>query len=141
MVQANLSRSRAGVMRAMHFHLRQADLWLLLEGTAVAAITDLRPVIAGGKAVSEVMRLEVGDALFIPRRVAHGFLALTDMALMYLVSNEYDGTDEHGFAWNDPEAGIQWPSQPSIISDRDQANPSLGEVIKRLAQSGQIVDK
>ena len=39
--------------------------------------------------------------LYIPRRVAHGFLALTDVSLMYLVSNEYDGTDELGFAWDD----------------------------------------
>ncbi len=138
MVQANLSRSLSGVMRGMHFHLRQSDLWLLIEGTALAAVTDLRPAIAGGQPATELFDLAPGDALYIPRRVAHGFLARTDMALMYLVSNEYDGSDEHGFAWNDPSATIQWPTMPKIISERDMANPSLNEAIASLRHSGQI---
>ena len=128
-VQANLSRSRAGVLRGMHFHLRQADLWLLIEGRAVAATTDLRAAVAGGQPISQTVALEPGDALYIPRRVAHGFLALTDMALVYLVSAEYDGTDEHGFAWNDPDAAIDWPDSPAVVSARDQANPPLAEVL------------
>jgi dTDP-4-dehydrorhamnose 3,5-epimerase len=138
MVQANLSRSRRGVLRGMHFHLRQSDLWLLIEGNAFAAVTDLRPAITGGEAVTELIDLAPGDALYIPRRVAHGFLARTDMALIYLVSNEYDGTDEHGFAWNDPAVGIDWPDMPTILSGRDQANPPLSDVIASLRHSGQI---
>ena len=138
MVQANLSRSRAGVLRGMHFHLRQADLWLLVEGRAAAAVTDVRPALRGGRAASEIIDMTVGDALFIPAQVAHGFLALTDMALVYLVSNEYDGTDEHGFAWDDPEAAIAWPAAPDIISDRDRANPTLRELIATLRQDAQI---
>jgi dTDP-4-dehydrorhamnose 3,5-epimerase len=137
MVQANLSRSRAGVLRGMHFHLRQADLWLMIEGECFAAVTDLRPALAGGSAKSELVPMRVGDALFIPPRVAHGFLAETDMTLMYLVSGEYDGTDEYGFAWDDTAAGISWPKEPSIISARDRYNPSLQEVIARLAHAAQ----
>lgn len=132
MVQANVSRSRAGVLRGMHFHLRQADLWLLVEGRAVAATTDLRPLLSGGAADSQVVSMEPGDALYIPARVAHGFLALTDMALVYLVSREYDASDEHGFAWNDPDAGIEWPAVPGIVSPRDQDNPALRDVIDAL---------
>jgi dTDP-4-dehydrorhamnose 3,5-epimerase len=138
MVQANLSHSHAGVLRGMHFHLRQADLWMLVEGTAVAAVTDVRPALRGGRPTSEIIEMSVGDALFIPAQVAHGFLALTDMALVYLVSNEYDGTDEHGFAWNDPDAAISWPATPEIISDRDRANPTLRELITTLGQDAQI---
>lgn len=138
MVQANLSRSRAGVLRGMHFHLHQADLWLLVEGRAVAAVTDVRQALRGGRATSEIIEMSVGDALFIPPQVAHGFLALTDVALVYLVSNEYDGTDEHGFAWNDPDAEIAWPATPDIISDRDRANPTLREAISTLGQRAQI---
>jgi dTDP-4-dehydrorhamnose 3,5-epimerase len=135
-VQANLSHSRAGVLRGMHFHLRQADLWLLIEGRAVAATTDLRAAIAGGQPRSQILELEVGDALYIPQRVAHGFLALTDMTLLYLVSSEYDGTDEHGFAWNDPTAGIDWPDSPAVVSARDQSNLLLAEVLARLRAPG-----
>jgi hypothetical protein len=46
-VHGNMSRSRAGVLRGMHFHERGADVWVLLEGLALAATTDLRPLLAG----------------------------------------------------------------------------------------------
>jgi dTDP-4-dehydrorhamnose 3,5-epimerase len=137
MVQANLSRSRKGVLRGMHFHLRQADLWLLVEGECATAATDLRPALRGGQAASEVIVKKPADALLIPPRVAHGFLAITDMALVYLVSHEYDGTDEYGFAWDDPAARISWPSEPTIVSARDRFNPSLQDVIARLGQAEQ----
>jgi dTDP-4-dehydrorhamnose 3,5-epimerase-like enzyme len=57
------------------------------------------------------------------------------MALVYLVSNEYDGTDEHGFAWDDPAAKIEWPERPSVVSERDRSNPTLAALITSLAQS------
>ena len=134
MVQANLSRSRAGTLRRMHFHLHQADLWLLVEGQAAAATTDLRPLLTGGAAVSQVFKFERGDALYIPRLVAHGFLALTDVALVYLVSREYDASDEHGFAWDDAAAAIEWPAVPGTVSGRDRDNPRLHDVIDGLLQ-------
>lgn len=135
MVQANLSRSRAGVLRGMHFHLNQADLWLIVEGEAAASTTDLRDALTGGQPRSQTLTMTPGDALFIPPRVAHGFLALTEMALVYLVSREYDGTDEHGFAWNDADAAIAWPAEPTVVSERDRANPPLRAVIEQLRQA------
>lgn len=125
-VQSNLSRSRAGVLRGMHFHRRQSDLWLLIEGRALAATTDLR----GDEVASQVVELAPGDALFIPRLVAHGFWAVEDTALLYLVTGEYDGSDEHGFAWNDPLAAIAWPAGEPIVSERDQQNPPLSEIAR-----------
>ena len=149
MVQANLSRSHAGVLRGMHVHLHQDDLWLVLEGKAVAATTDLRAVLGGvgpgggAGAVddlsvrSQLIQLSVGDALFVPAGVGHGFLALTDLTLVYLVTNEYDGSDEHGFAWDDPDAAIAWPGAPEIISDRDRDNPSVRRAGRPLSQPEQ----
>jgi dTDP-4-dehydrorhamnose 3,5-epimerase len=136
MVQQNLSRSRAGVLRGMHFHRHQVDLWTVLEGRALAATTDVRGLFIdpAGKATSQVIELGPGDSLFIPREVAHGFWALEDVALLYLVSNEYDGTDELGFAWNDSHAGIDWPPSEPILSDRDRSNPPLMELVERLRQ-------
>ena len=133
-VQANLSRSRSGVLRGMHFHRRQIDLWVLLEGRVLAATTDLRPVSEGGAPTSTVTELRPGDSLVIPRRVAHGFWAVEDTVLLYLVSNEYDGTDELGFAWDDPRAAIPWPAGRPILSARDQANPPLAEFETTLRQ-------
>lgn len=135
MVQLNLSRSRAGVLRGMHFHRHQVDLWTVLEGRALAATTDVRGLLtdSAGRATSQVIELGPGDSLFIPREVAHGFWALEDVALLYLVSNEYDGTDELGFAWNDPLAAIDWPPSEPILSARDQANPPLVTLVAQLS--------
>lgn len=140
-VQSNLSRSRAGVLRGMHFHRHQSDLWLLIDGHALAATTDLRELFgnashgaATGGVPSQVIELTPGDSMFIPPLVAHGFWALEDTVLMYLVTNEYDGTDEHGFAWDDPLAAIDWPQGQPILSDRDSANPTLSELVAQAAQ-------
>ncbi len=51
---------------------------------------------------------------------------------MYLVTNEFDGTDELGFAWDDPLAAIPWPDQEPILSPRDQSNPSLTAALEGL---------
>ncbi|MBA3778628.1 MAG: dTDP-4-dehydrorhamnose 3,5-epimerase family protein [Chloroflexi bacterium] len=130
-VQSNLSRSRAGALRGMHFHRRQADLWVVIEGRAVVALADLRPMRDGTahKPPVATVDLTVGDALFLPEWVAHGFFAPEEMALIYFVTQEFDGSDELGFAWDDPQVGIPWPSRDVILSERDRSNPSLGEAL------------
>jgi dTDP-4-dehydrorhamnose 3,5-epimerase len=122
----------------MHFHERQSDLWIVLEGRSAVALTDLRPAIRDPSATtsSDNLEMEAGSALFIPEGVAHGFLALDRLALLYLVTNEYDGSDEHGFAWNDAAAGIDWPIDAPIVSDRDRSNPPLADAIADARQRG-----
>ena len=61
--------------------------------------------------------------------------ALEPLQLLYLVTNEYDGTDELGFAWDDPAVGIRWPTvggRVPILSDRDQRNPSLRDLVSQI---------
>ena len=65
--------------------------------------------------------------LYIPPGVAHGFCALSEVRLLYLVDAPYTGEDEHGLAWNDPDVGIDWPIVDPILSDRDRANPPLAQ--------------
>lgn len=134
-VQSNLSRSRAGVLRGMHFHLRQTDLWIVVEGRALVATADLRSGRPERVAV-QTQAIEAGGGVLIPERVAHGFLALTDLALVYVVTNEFDGSDELGFAWDDPQAAIPWPAVDPILSDRDRSNPSLREALEGLPRPG-----
>jgi dTDP-4-dehydrorhamnose 3,5-epimerase len=128
-VQANLSRSATGVLRGMHFHRRQSDLWMLLEGRAYVALADLRHPSSTRRPVVATLEMSPGDAVLIPEMVAHGFLALEPIALVYLVTNEYDGSDELGFAWNDPATAIPWPTSSPILSDRDAANPALAAAV------------
>ena len=127
MVQANVSRSRAGVLRGLHVHREQADYWVVLSGVAFVALFDLRPgaPTMGQKAE---LRLDGEDAwfgLYIPPGVAHGFYAETDVVLLYLVDRPYSGDDEFGLAWNDPEVAIDWPDEHPVLSARDRQNPPL----------------
>ncbi len=132
-VQANLSRSQPRVLRGLHLHRRQWDLWSVISGDGVVALVDVRPAIDGdAPPVTELITLHPGSQLLIPRYVAHGFYARTEIVLAYLVTREYDGTDELGFAWDDPEVGVPWPDASPILSDRDQANPSLRGLLDRL---------
>jgi dTDP-4-dehydrorhamnose 3,5-epimerase len=139
-VQANLSTSAPGVLRGLHYHRRQLDYWTVVSGRALVALVDVRPVIAdlSAHALVETRELAVGQTVTIPTNVGHGFLALEPLQLLYLVTNEYDGSDELGFAWDDPAVGVPWPPVPGtpdgrpILSDRDRTNPTLAELVRRL---------
>lgn len=139
-VQANLSTSVRGVLRGLHFHRRQLDHWIVISGRAFVALVDVRPLVAapGARVIVESRTLSAGDWVQIPAGVAHGFLALEALEFLYLVTNEYDGTDELGFAWDDPQVGIRWPIVPAtpdgrpILSERDRSNPSLEALAARV---------
>ena len=139
-VQANISTSAPGVLRGLHYHRRQLDYWTVVSGRALVALIDVRPVLAdpAARALVETRELAEGETVTIPTGVAHGFLALERLQLLYLVTNEYDGSDELGFAWDDPAVGIEWPTVPGtadgrpILSDRDRSNPTLLELVMHL---------
>lgn len=138
--QANLSTSSPGVLRGMHLHRRQLDHWIVTEGRALVALVDVRTLMArtAERPIVEVREAPVDSTVTIPAGVAHGFLALEPLELVYLVTNEFDGTDELGFAWDDPVAAVPWPTVAGtpdgrpILSDRDRSNPSLAELVARL---------
>ena len=149
-VQANVSRSAAGVLRGLHFHLHQVDLWIVLEGRAHLSLVDIRDLLmmppgdlqaqtaAGDRRRTHSEQLTAGDQVLIPEGIAHGFWALEPVVLLYLVTNEYDGSDEQGFAWDDPAAGAPWPSTSPILSDRDANAPSMLDAVAAAQASGQI---
>jgi dTDP-4-dehydrorhamnose 3,5-epimerase len=139
-VQVNLSTSSVGVLRGLHFHRRQLDHWIVASGRASVALVDVRAMLADPSAapVVETRVLTADEWVDIPAGVAHGFLALEPLELIYLVTNEYDGSDELGFAWDDPRAAVPWPAAPGtpdgrpILSERDRTNPSLTDLVARL---------
>ena len=142
-VQANLSISAAGVLRGLHFHRRQDDLWIVADGRAFVVLVDIRPLLDGTGAVPlvETRELAADEWVVIPTGVAHGFLALDPLQLVYFVTSVYDGSDELGVAWDDPAVGIDWPTLDAtadgrpILSDRDAANPPLADLLVRLRDS------
>jgi len=144
-VQANLSSSAAGVLRGLHYHRRQLDYWTVTAGRAFVALVDVRPLVdgSGPRAIVETRELAADDWVVIPAGVAHGFLAIEPLELLYLVTNEFDGSDELGFAWDDPAVGVPWPAVSGtadglpILSERDQSNPPLADLVARLAGSAE----
>lgn len=125
-VQTNRSDSRAGVLRGLHYHFRQVDYWYVPAGRVRAGLADLR---RGSPTFGRAEMVELGEerqvGLYIPPGVAHGFLALTDATLTYLVDNYYDGGDEFGVAWDDPDLALEWGAAAPLLSARDRANPRL----------------
>jgi dTDP-4-dehydrorhamnose 3,5-epimerase len=121
--QVNLSRSRAGVIRGLHFHERgQDDLFACLEGMVRVVVLD--------RETGEVFTEDIGDenpvALYVPGTLAHGYESLTDCLFCYFVTEEYDADDpdEHGVPWNDPRVVDLWSTRSPLLSARDQAAAS-----------------
>ena len=116
--QVNLSHSRQGVIRGLHFHERgQDDLFVCLEGTARVVVLD--------RVTGETFTEDIGDenqvAIYVPGIHLHGYEALTDTLCAYLVTEEYDATDpdEHGISWADPRVKHLWSTRTPIVSPRD----------------------
>lgn len=129
MVQGNCSFSRAGVLRGLHYHLKQADLWSVPVGRARAVLIDLRRS-SSTRGRSEVLELSASEpmGLYIPKGVAHGFYALEDTYMTYLVDEYYDNSDELGVLWNDPDLALPWGAEETSLSERDLKNPRLRDI-------------
>ena len=124
MVQGNRSEKRAGAVVGLHFHRRQADYWHVVAGRARVVLHDLR---VGSPTEGATLVLDVDGrdpiGVYIPPGVAHGFAALTDLVLTYLVDGYYDPADELGVAWDDPDVGADWGVAEPVLSERDRALP------------------
>lgn len=122
-VQDNVSYSRHGVLRGMHFQnpSPQAKLVTVLRGTIFDVVADIRlgsPTF--GQWMGVELKGETGRQLFIPVGLAHGFCVTGDEALFsYKCSDYYAPAQEQGIAWNDPDIGIVWPVKNPILSDKD----------------------
>ncbi|MDX6387891.1 MAG: glucose-phosphate thymidylyltransferase [Gaiellaceae bacterium] len=118
--QTNVSFSRQGTIRGLHYHERgQDDLFVCLQGRARVVALDRET----GEAFSE----EIGEgnfaAVYVPGNLAHGFEALTDVLMLYHVTEEYDPADpdEHELPWDDPRVAHLWSTQSPILSERDSS--------------------
>src|ERR1017187_67581 len=134
MVQGNRADRQEGCIVGLHYHLHQADCWYVPVGRARVVLHDLRD---GSPTDGATLTLDLGArddgpddhrAVFIPPGVAHGFAALTDMTIMYLVDNYYNPDDELGVAWDDPEVRADWGVATPILSSRDQKNGRRNEI-------------
>ena len=129
MIQANRADRSPGCVVGLHYHLHQADYWYVPMGRARVVLHDLRE---GSPTDGNTLTIDLGErpdgtfdhrGVFIPPGVAHGFAALTDMVITYLVDGYYNPNDELGVAWDDPAIDADWGVTEPTLSKRDQDNP------------------
>ena len=122
------SNTRRGTLRGMHYQLaphEEAKTVRVIAGAIFDVIVDIRPESATrGKWFGTELSAASGRALYIPKGFAHGFLTLTDDAVVhYQISELYAPDSARGFRYDDPEIGIAWPFPPVVISERDRNLP------------------
>lgn len=130
-VQANVSLSRRGVVRGLHYQLRpmeQGKLVTVLRGRVLDVAVDIR---RGSPWYGRYVAVELSEdnhrLLWIPPGFAHGFQALEDNTLvLYLVTKEYSREHERCIRYDDPEIGIEWPIRGEVVvSEKDKRCPPL----------------
>lgn len=135
-VQDNHSRSVRGTLRGMHFQVGhgQAKLVRCARGAILDVVVDLRrgsPTF--GEWESHRLDSEAHRLLHVPVGFAHGFCVLSEVAdVIYKCSSDYDPDLERGFAYDDPDVGIEWPQLDLVVSDRDRTAPRLAEIADEL---------
>ena len=132
-IQDNQSKSKAGVLRGLHFQktFPQAKLVRCLEGEVFDVAVDLRKNSKTyGKWVGCLLSAERGNQFMIPRGFAHGFVVLSEVATFaYKCDELYHPEDEGGIMWNDPEIGIEWPFKGEVLlSEKDKLHKPLKEL-------------
>ncbi len=131
-VQDNQSRSRRGILRGLHYQIRQPQgkLVRVTAGAVFDVAVDLRrssPCFGQWTGVE----LSAGNhrMLWVPPGFAHGFLVLSESAdFVYKCTDYYAPEHERCLRWDDPRIGIEWPlpgGAPPLLSEKDRAAPGL----------------
>lgn len=126
-VQDNLSLSRKGVLRGLHYQRRQGKLVTVVRGEIQDIALDIRP---DSETFGRWLQVKLsGDnhlQIYIPPGFAHGFSVLSDEAYVwYKTTDVYRPEEEGGIRWDDPDLAIDWKVREPIVSDRDRRHPLL----------------
>jgi dTDP-4-dehydrorhamnose 3,5-epimerase len=134
-VQENQSGSGAGVLRGLHYQVRQPQgkLIRVTSGRIFDVAVDLRRSSATfGRWVAAVLSGEERNQIYVPPGFAHGFYVLSAQAeVIYACTDVYAPAHERTVRWDDPQVGIQWPIPPSStprLSAKDRDAPLLRDV-------------
>ncbi len=117
---------KAGTMRGIHYQLppdAETKMVRCSRGAVYDVILDLRkdsPTFLrsfGAELTQENRRM-----LYVPKQFGHAFITLEDNTeVLYFVDEFYSPRYERGLRWNDPKFGIEWPCEPTVISEKDGA--------------------
>lgn len=130
-VQDNHSRSGRGVLRGLHYQIRQPQgkLVRVVRGTVFDVAVDIRKSSPNfGKWVGIDLTEENNRQLWVPPGFAHGFLVTSESAdFLYKTTDYYAPEFERSITWDDPMVGVEWPlgGTPPQLSAKDQAVAGL----------------
>ena len=127
-LQTNMSFSKPGVLRGLHYQIRhpQEKLVSVAVGEIFDVVVDCRPSSpAFGKWASFLLSAERGEELYVPAGLAHGFQVVgnSPAAVVYQCDDYYHAGDEGGLNWASPALAIPWPDRDPVLSDKDRALP------------------
>lgn len=131
-VQGNVSSSRRGVLRGLHYQWPkpQGKYVSVIEGEAWDVAVDMRrgsPMF--GRWTAVLLSADNKRHMWIPEGFAHGFVTLSDSAVFcYLCTATYDPSADASIRWNDPDLAIDWPVSSPLLSAKDAAAPLLADV-------------
>ena len=135
-VQDNESESYKGVLRGLHFQRpphTQSKLVRCVKGVVLDIALDLRKQSKTyGQYITMVLSSENKEQIFIPRGFAHGFIVMSEYAILsYKVDNYYNSKSEGGIIWNDPSLNIDWKINKNeiILSEKDAMLPTLNNFL------------
>jgi len=137
-VQSNTSFSKKkGTIRGMHYQrhpFEETKLIRCTKGAIFDVIVDLRPDSPtflqwfGAELTEENHKM-----VYVPENFAHGFITLEDDSeVTYLVTEYYTPGAEAGIRYNDPMLNIDWPTQATVVSEKDQSHPDFDESVLSL---------
>ncbi|AIF53712.1 dTDP-4-dehydrorhamnose 3,5-epimerase [Pelosinus sp. UFO1] len=132
-VQDNLSFSTKGVLRGLHFQNPnpQGKLVYVLQGEVFDVAVDIRlgsPTFGQWEGV--ILSSENRKQFYVPEGFAHGFCVVSETALFaYKCTDKYNPQAEKGIIWNDPDIGIKWPIAEPILSEKDNVNLRLRDIV------------
>jgi dTDP-4-dehydrorhamnose 3,5-epimerase len=129
-VQDNHSHSQKGVLRGLHYQVRQPQgkLIRVVVGKIFDVAVDVRRTSAHfGKWVARRLSADNKEMLWVPPGFAHGFLVLSETAdVLYKATDYYAPQFERTLLWNDPDLGIDWPlTGTPVMSEKDMAGKLL----------------
>jgi dTDP-4-dehydrorhamnose 3,5-epimerase len=134
-VQANVSYNKTkGTLRGMHFQqapFAETKIVRCTSGALYDVIIDIRPESPTYKQwIAVELTEESMRMLYVPEGFAHGFITLKDhTSVHYVVTQYYAPGCEGGIRYNDPAFNIEWPIEPSVISEKDKVIPDFAEIV------------
>jgi len=142
-VQDNISFSKKGVLRGLHFQYPQSQgkLIQVLSGEVLDVVVDIcvgSPTY--GRWHGEILSESNHRQMYVPPGFAHGYCVTSETAIFsYKCTDFYNPDTEHGIVFNDPDIGIEWPIEKPVLSAKDEAYPRLKDLRPEyLPQFGRI---